>query len=298
VPTRTRRDDLAATAAIVWAAFLFGTSFVVVKGGLDDVDPIPYLALRFTIASVVLASIGSRRPSKAGEARAGAVTGVTYLLGFMAQTIGLQYTTPSASAFLTYLLIVLVPFVTWIWQGRRPTLRHTAAVAVAFGGLALLTGKGVGFGKGELLTTLGAVAFAVHLVQQGTYSHHDPFRFNAIQAAVVAVPCLVLTPFTGGLPTAAAGWWVCVYAALVVTCLTYIPWSWAARRIDPMRASLIFLTEPIFATLASYVDGERLSAAALVGAGLILAAAVVSELASRRPAPSARGARDRSPNGT
>jgi drug/metabolite transporter (DMT)-like permease len=154
------------------------------------------------------------------------------------------------------------------------------AIGVALIGLALLTGAGDGFGRGAVLTLIGAVAFAIHLVQMGEYSpRYDIFRFNAIQMTAVAVPCLLLVPFTGGLPSTGESYAVAAYAGIVVSALALIPWTWAQRHIPPTRASLILLTEPVFAAVAAYfVDDERFTTGAVIGAVLILLAAVLAEL--------------------
>jgi drug/metabolite transporter (DMT)-like permease len=275
-----RRTELLSAAALVFVAFLFGTSFVVVKGALDHIDPIPFLALRYLFATLALAPFALRRRSQPGELRAGLITGLTYLAGMLGQTIGLQYTTAATSAFLTYMLIVFVPFVSFAVGRGRPSRLTVVAIGVAIVGLALLTGAGDGFGRGAVLTLLGAVAFAVHLVQMGEYGpRFDIFRFNAIQLAAVAIPCIVLMPFTGGLPSTGEPYWVAFYAGVVVSAFALIPWTWAQRHIPATRASLILLTEPVFATLAAYlVDDERFTLGAAFGAVLILVAAVMAEL--------------------
>jgi len=162
----------------------------------------------------------------------------------------------------------------------RPTRITVVAIGVALIGLALLTGAGDGFGRGAVLTLIGAVAFAIHLVQMGEYSpRYDIFRFNAIQMTAVAVPCLLLVPFTGGLPSTGESYAVAAYAGIVVSALALIPWTWAQRHIPPTRASLILLTEPVFAAVAAYfVDDERFTTGAVIGAVLILLAAVLAEL--------------------
>jgi drug/metabolite transporter (DMT)-like permease len=88
-----RRTELLSAAALVFVAFLFGTSFVIVKGALDDVDPVPFLALRGLFAALALAPFTIGRASKPGELRAATMTGLMYLAGMLSQTIGLQYTT-------------------------------------------------------------------------------------------------------------------------------------------------------------------------------------------------------------
>src|SRR5262249_38388197 len=56
---------------------------------------------------------------------------------------------------------------------------------------------------------------------------------------------------------------------------------WGQRRIPATRAALILLAEPVFAGIASWIDGERLSTSQLVGAVVILVGIVVSEGGTR-----------------
>ncbi|HEX9258624.1 MAG TPA: DMT family transporter [Acidimicrobiales bacterium] len=293
--TNDRRTDLLATGALVWAAALFGTSFVVVKGGLDHVRPIPYIALRFLIAGVVLAAIGWWGGGHTSRAtwRIGVAAGTTYTIGMVCQTYGLERIDASASAFLTYLLIVVVPIIMYVRTGRPPDRLTFTAIGVSLTGLVLLTGGQVGFGLGTVLTLMGAVSFALHLVQVGdaATSGVQMMRFNAIQCLFIGVVLAPLVPFTGGMPTATEGWVVIVYAAIFVTVLTLVPWGWAQRHVPPTRAALILLMEPVFAAIAGYATGERMNAAAVAGAALILAGAVLAELPAllhRSPNPARR----------
>jgi drug/metabolite transporter (DMT)-like permease len=281
-PDREQRTAVLAALALVWAAAMFGISFVVVKGALDEMRPVPYLSMRFLLAGIVFGAVALRRPASPGELRMGVLAGASYTAGMVCQTTGLQYTTAAASAFLTYLLVVAVPVIGYAMTRIPPKRPQVFAIAIAVTGLALLTGGGVGFGRGEVLTLVGAACFGLHIIQVGQAAGRvDSFRFNAIQVLVVACVLLPFVPFTGGLPTGADSWAVIVYTALVVTVGTFLPWTWAQRTIPPTRAALILLTEPVFAAIAAYVRGERYTAVEVLGAGLILAAAVLSELAPR-----------------
>lgn len=276
----TRRTELTAVAALVLCGLLFGTSFVVVKHGLRNVDPVPYVGLRFTLAALVFWPVARKRPAVPGDVRAGIGAGISYAIGMVVQSIGLQYTTASTSAFLTYLLVVMVPVISFVITRVAPPKRVVLAIAIAVAGLTLLTGGGVGFGRGELLTLIGAVVFAYHIIQVGRVGHRfDLWRFNAVHCATTGLVTLPLLPFTGGLPRTGSAWLVIVYAALVVTCCTLVPWTWAGRHLSPTRTALILLTEPVFAAVADVVTGGHLSALELIGAALILVGAIVSESA-------------------
>lgn len=272
-------------AALVLAAALFGTSFVVIKGALDDVDPVPFLAVRFGVAALVMLPIALRRPTGRDELRLGVAAGVVYLGGYLGQTIGLRSTTPSAAAFLTYLLVVFVPLIAFLRTGIKPGRVVVGAIGVSFAGLVLLTGGGVGLGVGELLCIGAAVLFALHIVQVGEAAHLDPVRFSTVQCVVIAVPCLLAVPLTGGLPRSPEAWAVGVYAGVAVTVLTMVPWAWAQQHLPPTRTALVLLLEPVFAAAADVATGGSLTPAAWVGAGLILGGAALAETLGRVRAP-------------
>src|SRR4030095_12564082 len=114
---------------------------------------------------LVLAVLGRRRPATPRELRHGVVAGVALLAGYVLQTVGLQYTTPSTSAFITYLLVAFVPLIGFVALGGRPRPLTLVGLVMAVVGLVLLTGGAdASFGKGEVLTLGCAVAFAAHIV--------------------------------------------------------------------------------------------------------------------------------------
>jgi drug/metabolite transporter (DMT)-like permease len=280
-PSPDRRTELLAVGALVWAAALFGTSFVVVKDALDHMRPVPYLAMRYLVAAVVFLALSRGRPGRPGEAMLAIKAGVTYAIAMVCQTIGLERTTPSTAAFLTYLLVVAVPVLQFVFAGIRPARATVVAIAISVAGLVLLTGGTAGFGFGSSITIVGAVLFGLHIIQMGdAAARYDVMRFNALQLGVVAVVLLPFVPFTGGVPTGGGSWLVILYAGVVVTVGTFLPWMWAQRHIPPTRAALVLLTEPVFAAVISYATGERLSATAIVGALLILGGAALAELSA------------------
>ena len=106
---------------MVGTAFLFGVTFVVVQEGVEDAEPFPFIAVRFLIGLLVLVPLAWSRPRTAGVWRDGIAAGVALAAGYAFQTTGLQYTTPSVSAFVTYLAVVFVPFWPRSCSTGRPT---------------------------------------------------------------------------------------------------------------------------------------------------------------------------------
>jgi drug/metabolite transporter (DMT)-like permease len=280
-----RRGGWAASLALVAAALLFGSTFLVVQDAVESVEPLPFLTVRFAIGTAALAPLALRGGTTdlrtPGLLKAGALAGVALTAGYVLQTIGLQYTTSSVSAFLTYLLVVFVPLIVAVRTRRLPPWPTVAGVAIAVGGLALLGGgPEVGAGRGELLTLGCALAFAVHLLVLADAAPRLPVAaLSAVQFAVVAGVLVVPGVLAGGYRFDGGAWAAAVYTGVAVTAVGLGLQAWGQRRVSATRAAILLLIEPVSAAVLGFAAGERLGMAGGAGAALILAGILVSELA-------------------
>ena len=144
IPARSR--SLRAHILLIAVVAIWGSTFVVVKAALADVSPLLFNLLRMTLAFVCLALFyrGHFGRMNRRSLVAGAVVGFCLAMGYQFQTAGLRLTTPSKSAFITGMVVVLVPMLSAI-PGLRPRgarVPHWNAwlgALVAFTGIVLLT---------------------------------------------------------------------------------------------------------------------------------------------------------------
>lgn len=271
--------------ALAVAAFLFGTTFVVMQDAVDDVEPVPFIAVRFLIGAALMVPFAARRravmPAPA-LGRAGLVAGAVLAASYVLQTVGLQYTTTQRSAFLTYLLVLFVPMITAVWWRRLPGGHVALAVGVALAGVLLLTDGGVGFGRGELLTVGCAFGFALHIVLLGHLAPRvDLVRLNTVQLGAVGLLCFVPGLWMGGYAFTSGAWLAAAYTGFMASALAFLLQIYGQRGVDPTRASLILLLEPVFAAVIGHATGERLGWVGVGGAVLVLVALLVVELGDR-----------------
>jgi drug/metabolite transporter (DMT)-like permease len=273
--------------ALVVAAMLFGVTFPLVHDALKDVTPFMYLVMRFFVALVALAPfaiviIRSRGEDRRLLARAGAIAGVLLFGGYALQTVGLQHTSPSTSAFITGLYVVLTPVVESIVRRHAPPAPVWIGIVVATIGLLMLTGAEVGVSQGEWYTLGCAAMFAVWIVYQGAYaSRLHPVPFSTVQIAVVAVLCIPPASAQGAGDLTGVAIFAAVFTGVACSSIALSLQLFGQRRIAPSRAALILLSEPVFAAIAGFIDGERLDAVQLLGAAVILAGIAIAEF---RPA--------------
>ena len=287
----TRRQ---AVGWLVVVCLVWGVSFTVVKAALDSVSPLVLLGIRLSIAAslVAMSLRGSRREDLAG----GLLLGLLFGGGFAFQTIGLRFTTPSRSAFITILSTPLVPVVQYLVHRTLPRVPTLAAVGLALAGTYLLTspGGGLGLNRGDLLTLGCAVLFAGQIVAAGYYVTRMPIsRLLALQLGVGALLASFAAPVLEAPRIAPGGPLIAMLLFLALSGLWSFHMQLRAQQIlSPTHTALVFTLEPVFAALTSFlVLGERLGLAQLAGAALILVAvaAPALERPSPRPAPTLSG---------
>jgi len=285
-----------AELALVANAVIWGTTFVLVKAALADISTALYLAVRFSLATAALLVVYReiwKRPVPWKSLAAGGFTGALLYSGFILQTSGLRFTTPSKSAFITGLSTVMVPLLAALVYKNRPHVSEVVGVLVATVGMGLMTlegGAGFGFGsigKGDWLTFFCAIAFAAHIVTLGHFSKRMSFQLLTVtQIGAAAIAALALFPW---IETPRVQWqpvviWAIIITALLATALAVTIQAWAMRYTTPTRSALIFALEPIFAWITSYcLTGESLSGRATAGAALILSGVILVEMKPFNP---------------
>ncbi len=281
-----------AELALAAVAFIWGATFVIVKGALEDVSTFLFLALRFTLATVLLAfwlrgRLARRTPIAWGG---GLLCGVLLFLGYALQTAGLRWTTASNSAFITGLYVVMVPLLASLVYRSRPRAAELGGAMLATAGTALLSGGlPTAWKRGDLLTAGCAVAFAGHILAVERYSRRMDFeRLSLMQIAGVAALSWVAAAWMepARIVWSARLWAALLSTSVLATALSFLLYTWAQGQTSAARAALIFALEPVFAGLVAWAAaGERWTAASLAGAAMILTAILLVEL---KPGAAAR----------
>ena len=283
-----------ADAALVVACFLWGISFVIVKRALDDATPLAFAAMRFGIGAALLtpfAHLGRRFSSR--ELGAGLLLAALLGFGFLFQTTGLVWTTPSRSAFIVAISSVLAPAMAAVALRERPGWPLVTAVLLAALGTYWLTAPDAGgLNRGDVLTLATAVLFGVQIVATTALSRrYDPLRLVWLQIAGTAV-----LGAAGAVlfEQASIHWtrlfvWSLAYTAVGPTVVALLLQMFSQRHMSSARAALLFCFETLFAAACSWlVMGERLSPQQWLGGGLILGGMVLAELPTAHSAVSRR----------
>ncbi len=280
-----------AEAALIVNTIIWGATFVLVKQALGDVSPILFLALRFTLAAIVLLVLfrgsWSHPQNPRWSLAGGALAGAFLFSGYAFQTIGLQFTSAPKSAFLTGLTAVITPLLAAAIYRNRPRVQEIGGVLLATCGMALMTlpalaGATLSINRGDLLTVCCAACYSAHILTLNRYSATASIELLA--TAQIGISALLAWSLCRGMETPHIRWTAGVWAAIVITgvfatALAFTFQAWAQRYTTSTRTALIFMLEPVFAWITSYLlTGETLTARAAAGAGLILAGILAVEV--------------------
>lgn len=279
--------------AIIAASTLYGATFTIVQDALDQTTPSAFNVLRFSVGAAVLVPFAIRRGWRGprprvgdslrtlvvGSVALGAITAVAY----QTQNVGLQHTTTSNSAFITGLFAVFTPIFEAIWFRRFPRRGILVALALSMLGLFLLTGAEPTLEFGDAVTLLTAAAFGVWYVVVGELApRFEILTLTTVQLAAVALFSALVLPFEGWGTVDGSVLLAVVFTGIGCSAIAFSLSMWAQRTIEPSRAGILTLFEPVVAGIVGYAIGERLGVLGYMGALLILAGIVVVELGTHR----------------
>jgi drug/metabolite transporter (DMT)-like permease len=156
-------------------------------------------------------------------------------------------------------------------------------VLLATAGLALLSlNADLSVNRGDLLVLGCSVALALQILTTSVFApRSDPIRLTAVQLLTVAVLSglfALLWERPLALPSSSV-WFAAAFTGLLASSFAFGAQTVAQRFTSATHTALIFVTEPVFAALFSYVMGrEALTTRAWLGCGLILAGMLTAEL--------------------
>lgn len=288
------RKQWVADMSLLFVAFVWGTTFVVVQNAISFLPPLSFNAVRFWLAGIFLLAWAClfHRPLLRSVNRsvliAGGWMGVWLFSGYALQTIGLLYTTSANAGFITGLSVVIVPFLAFLFLKQKPTANAVLGAMMATVGLYFLTMNSGewSINRGDGFVFFCAIAFAFHIVMTGKYASHYPtLLLTIVQIFTVAVMCSIFALLfeKTSLDSSVFGrkevWAALLITSLFATVAAFLIQTNFQKYTTPARVALIFAMEPVFAAATAYVwVGERLSAFDLIGCSGILVGMVIAEL--------------------
>ena len=290
--------QLKGSLSLILASFVWGMAFSAQSTAMQYVQPFTFVFLRSTITCLVLLlamplfkRLAAGKPvnavaSNVQHLRAGIPIGIFLVLATILQQVGLVYTTPAKSGFVTALYIVIVPLLGLLF-GRRVQWTVWVGVALSLAGLVLLCVQSdLSINSGDLFTLASAFMFSCQILTVSRYAAGmDAVKLSAVQFGTCAVVAGIVafafeTPTWSGI---LACWQSILYVAIFSGAVGYTLQMVGQKYTDPTLASLLMCLESVFAALGGWVLlGQSLAPRELLGCALMLCASIVAQLPGRK----------------
>jgi len=279
------RKQFFADITLLIVVIIWGYTFVAIKNALSGVTPFNFIAVRFSIAFLILIVVFRKRLSGLNKfvILRGSVIGIFLFFAYAFQTVGLKYTTASNAGFITGFSVILVPVFSALILKVRPSVESTAGVICAIAGLFFLSyNEGYVINKGDILVLFCALAVAFHILTVGYYTKQtDSILLTIVQIGVVTILSVIsaLIFEKPVLPQSTVVWQAIFVTSIFATVGAYLVQNIMQRFTSSTHTALIFSGEPVFAGIFGYfLLGERLSSWSIAGCIMILAGMIISEL--------------------
>lgn len=279
-----KKSTIAKIAAFA-TAMLWGSTFAIGKIAAESFSASFIIALRFTVASVVLlvAAYPLRKLLNKDYWISGIWMGITIFASYFLQTIGLTMeTSPGKSAFLSTTYCVMVPFIYWLVTKERPKILHIICVFICLAGIGIVSLQG-GFGMamGDVLTVLSGIPYAINMVINALVAKDkNTLLLTTIELWVVSILAWIFVGVTGSFPTqfppeAVGG---IVYLGIFATALCLFLQTYCLKHMDAAICGMILSLESVFGVVfAIILYHEAITLRMLIGFAVIFAAIMLSQ---------------------
>ena len=260
------------------------------KNSVDIISPTYLLALRFTIAAIALILVFWRKVMKINKSvySAGGLLGVFLFVSYFFQTYGLKYTTASKNAFITTLYVILVPFLHWFFNTKKPKRNNVIAACMGLWALRFCRWKGLSINLGDLLTLICGFFYAVHIVFIDRYTTDTTGHDDGAADGGGCGPELDYRadsgrgPFDGGVidNTMMIGLF---YLGIFSTMIGFLHQNVGQKYLTPNTSSILLSFESVFGLIFSVIFlGDPLTVRLMAGCVFMFAAVILFEYRKKK----------------
>lgn len=297
---RSRLMEFKAELILILLTAIWGGTFSLIKGALDYASPLVFVSIRFGIAALILFPFVYKHFKGLNKKQIldGLLIGWWFFPGFILQTVGLQYTTASKSAFITGTFVIFTPIAQMLIMKKLPTLVNTIGIGIAGVGILLLSSGdgdvvsvlselGSTFNFGDFLTLICAMSFSIYIVYLDVVTKRNNYLYATFsQLAFTTVAALILMPvfhFTGverimfKLNNELI--FAFIYTIFFATLFNITMMTKYQKEVPPVKAAILYSFEPIFAALIAYILlDERFTTLGFIGAAIIFTGLIITEV--------------------
>ncbi len=263
--------------------FIWGSTFVVVKAGSENISSSLFIALRFGIGALIFAVFLFKQLTTITlqTLKKAVILGSMLGVGILLQNYGIYNTTASKAAFITGLMVIFTPIAQLLIERKPPKFGNLLGIVIVTFGLYLLTSpSGSKISFGDMLVFISAIIFGIYIVYLDIFSKtENVLHLTFLQVTMTTLIAIIVVPFeTIRFIPSAQLIFSLLYMGICATVFTTYIQTRFQKDTTPTRAVIIFTIEPVIAAvLAYFVLHEILGITGVIGASLIVGGILISE---------------------
>ncbi|ADD68399.1 protein of unknown function DUF6 transmembrane [Denitrovibrio acetiphilus DSM 12809] len=278
--------EYTADASIILISLIWGSTFIIIKKGVDTFEPITYLFLRFMVASVFLFIITLPLMKKINRKllKDGIILGSVLFIVFLFQTLALKLATATEVGFLTGLYVLFVPVFSALILKKYPHMFSVLGVLLSAAGMMMVTlESSIGLSTGQIFGIINALFLGLYIILIDVYSRrHHVVLLTTVQILTATVLAGVYSWLFEEQNYSAAldpyMLYTILFTGLIATVFCFFVQTAMQKHTTPTKAAIMFTLEPISSAFFSFfIGGEILNSRQYFGAALIVIAILVAE---------------------
>ena len=269
---------------LLFGALSWGSTFILVKWAVAEIDVYYFLFLRFSLAALIMFILFPKKMIKSSRQTIFSGFILSLILGgsYLVQTEGLRHTSATNVAMITGLYLVFIPIFLFIFFRFKARVFSLIGAVVSVVGLYMLTQYSFGgFNLGDFLALLCAIGYAWHTIYTERFvEKSSTLGLVFFQFLFVAIVMSIITLGRGTYTLEISGivWIALLITSVFASVIAIIILTASLRYIDATRAGIIFALESVFGALFAWMlGGEYLSLIPFVGACLMVTGMIISE---------------------
>lgn len=260
------------------SAFLWSTSFPVVKWGLSYIEPFQFVFFRFLLSFIFFLPF-LKFDIKKFFRKDLLIMGLLSATGYLFQFAGQKYTLSGRASLFINTYILWIPIIIYFFERKKLSKNELISLTLSLFGLLLLFYKDIGrlelnYLKGDILTLFSSFSWAFYIIlAKKALKEINPFEFTAI---IIFLTLIFIFPFSlinFKFPQNLQGYYAIFHLSFFCTFLAYFLYHIGLSETSEFTSSLFLLLEVVFAIILSFIFlKERFTSIQIIGSIFILSA--------------------------
>ena len=257
-----------AKITMIIAAIIWGTSFPIGRYGVLYSDPLAFVIIRFSLASVFLipyAILLTRRSRLGINLKWLLILGLTNAFSYALQYLGLQLTTASKTSVIINSYVIVVAILAHFMLNERIKLKQAIGIIIGLIGIVLMFSEGnilVLFSTinlGDFFCLIASISWGIYIVYTRKIMREN--ANSPVVTTIVLIETAVFLQFSWVfvrdpvskiiLPIEALA--AVIYLAIMCTIIAFLLYNYAMKNLGATTSSVYTLLEVISAIIISVI---------------------------------------------